>query len=503
MNCGTTPRGLWLPLAALVLAGCASVDPYARSPIAAHLERGDALGECARLLQRIDQAVDQAGVRDAQAPRVQGFPYLRVDRLAARLAPAHANAEADRAWRERMLRLDREARTVELANAGRAAVQGSDAAGLEACRARLAEADASAPALGEAARVPEHYSTALRALGLYPLTKFAFVAGIRSWHVETRDEHALPLEQQPRLGELVRYAPKPLPLAPPGTLPVPTIDALGVPQLSPAMAAALLARHAPVLEVDTVDANDRPGQLGWGDGGARVGVDTSRPVAYTRVAFTRLAGRVVPQLVYTFWFPARPAQGALDALAGHLDGLIWRVTLGADLTPLVYDTIHPCGCYHLFYPTGRVRARPGPIEGQGPFDEGLFVPQSVDAPGAGKRQLLRVATRTHYLQHVVNVADSIAGAVEYTLHDENELRVLPWPTESAPRGTRSAYGANGLIAGSERPERFFFWPMGIASAGQMRQWGHHATAFVGRRHFDDPDLFERYFEPVDAGTDPR
>jgi hypothetical protein len=35
--------------------------------------------------------------------------------------------------------------------------------------------------------------------------------------------------------------------------------------------------------------------------------------------------------------------------------------------------------------------------------------------------------------------------------------------------------------------------MGIASAGAMRQWGRHATAFVGRRHFDDADLLERRF----------
>jgi hypothetical protein len=27
----------------------------------------------------------------------------------------------------------------------------------------------------------------------------------------------------------------------------------------------------------------------------------------------------------------------------------------------------------------------------------------------------------------------------------------------------------------------------------MRQWGHHATAFVGRRHFDDADLLDRRF----------
>jgi len=54
-------------------------------------------------------------------------------------------------------------------------------------------------------------------------------------------------------------------------------------------------------------------------------------------------------------------------------------------------------------------------------------------------------------------------------------------------------GSFGLVAGSERPERFLFWPMGIASAGAMRQWGRHATAFVGRRHFDDADLLEKRF----------
>jgi hypothetical protein len=61
-------------------------------------------------------------------------------------------------------------------------------------------------------------------------------------------------------------------------------------------------------------------------------------------------------------------------------------------------------------------------------------------------------------------------------------------------GTRSLYQPDGLVAGSARGERFFFWPMGIESAGQMRQWGHHATAFVGRRHFDDAYLIEKYFE---------
>jgi hypothetical protein len=35
--------------------------------------------------------------------------------------------------------------------------------------------------------------------------------------------------------------------------------------------------------------------------------------------------------------------------------------------------------------------------------------------------------------------------------------------------------------------------IGTPALGAMRQWGHHATAFVGRRHFDEPFLIERYF----------
>ena len=72
------------------------------------------------------------------------------------------------------------------------------------------------------------------------------------------------------------------------------------------------------------------------------------------------------------------------------------------------------------------------------------------------------------------------------------VRALPLSAASGG-GTRSIYGPDGLVPGSERAERFVFWPMGVPSAGQMRQWGHHATAFVGRRHFDDPRLIDRYF----------
>ncbi len=61
------------------------------------------------------------------------------------------------------------------------------------------------------------------------------------------------------------------------------------------------------------------------------------------------------------------------------------------------------------------------------------------------------------------------------------------------RAVAAAGVADGIVPGSERGERWLFWPMGVPEPGAMRQWGRHATAFVGRRHFDDPWLFERYF----------
>jgi hypothetical protein len=50
------------------------------------------------------------------------------------------------------------------------------------------------------------------------------------------------------------------------------------------------------------------------------------------------------------------------------------------------------------------------------------------------------------------------------------------------------------VPGTDRVERLVTWPLGIESAGAMREWGRHATALVGRRQFDDADLIERRFE---------
>jgi hypothetical protein len=173
----------------------------------------------------------------------------------------------------------------------------------------------------------------------------------------------------------------------------------------------------------------------------------------------------------------------------------------------VYDSIHPCGCYHLFFPTPAARPKPAPEAGI----EWAFVPTTVPAVGAQDRITLRIAARTHYVERVMvgpiaGVAPIASGATAqnttpYAWRDYHSLRSLP---VGASADHRSAFNPKGFIDGTDRAERWLFWPMGIERAGSMRQWGKHATAFVGRRHFDDATLLEQRFtfDPKHFGPDP-
>jgi len=245
-----------------------------------------------------------------------------------------------------------------------------------------------------------------------------------------------------------------------------------------------IERHAPMLEIETVDDYDRLGTPTLDDDGSPQ-VDIAHPLGYVRVERTMVGGQALTQLVYSYWFPGRPLKGAFDPLGGRLDGITWRVTLAPDGRPLVYDTIHNCGCYHQFFPSPRAVPKPRPDT----IDEWAFIPQQLPDVGPTQRVSLRVASRTHYLQRV-SVVDGVAPGIGYAFALDSDLRSI-----TLRDGTRrSLFGPDGIVAGTERGERWYFWPMGVSEPGAMRQWGRHATAFVGRRQFDDAHLLDRYFE---------
>jgi hypothetical protein len=475
--------------AAVLAGGCASIAP---TP-------DDA---CARWFAQLDAAVDAAGVRDVEDERIAGFAGLRIDRLGVGLRERAASSDATHAaWLAHAAALDAAGRDAEIGNlpseafplAGDVADAAAARQRSQRCRdervARWSRADAAERVqMRGAAQVPERYATSLRALGLYPLVRWPFFAGVNAW----QDAHAAAMAHwavEPPAG-LLRF----VPAAPPASMPLPALthDALGVPRATPDEAARWLAAYAPVFEIESSGPFDAFGAPHWTNAPVPQ-VDVERPVVYQRLAHTVVDGRVLPQLVYTLWFPERPRAGAFDLLGGALDGVIVRLTLAPDGRVLLMDTIHACGCYHLFFPAAGMRLR----DGAPTHEEWAFVPGPLPALRAGERLVVRIASRTHYVSGLAREAARDGGGRPYALRPEDELRRLPAPGSA----TRSLYRPDGLVTGSERRERFVFWPMGIASAGAMRQWGHHATAFVGRRHFDDADLLERRFVFVSGRPD--
>jgi hypothetical protein len=481
--------------AALALAACATFD-VARNPAPAAVPRAESA--CVRWLAAIDDAVARAGVGDASAYRIPGFPYLRDDRFTASFAAqAYRDDVLFAALAQAARSLDREARAVEIGNLPMPALaalasgeRDAVAARTEACAGEIMAADLAQPAqrgrVLDNARVPDDYIDWNRIVGLYPLAHPFFAAGVARWHEEAIEAFRsyaaggapqaaavryMPASGTPlsaaRIREMLARAPR---------------DGLGRIHPAPADLDRLFDAFAPVIEVENGGQADAIGALGWGPEAPPV-VDASRPIVYRRMAYTRYGGEVLPQLVYTAWFSERPRTSAVDVLAGKLDGIVFRVTLGGDGNALVYDSIHPCGCYHMFFPSARLRELPSPRPG----DEWTFAPAPAPEPRDGQRIVLHLQSGTHYLTGVG--ADRAAGGTAYAMEDDDSLRSLPLPGG----GRRSIYAADGLVAGSERLERLLFWPMGVPSAGTMRQWGHNATAFLGRRHFDDADLIERRY----------
>lgn len=510
LGSGALPRAgrLALTLWALLLAACAAQReaPAEVSPLV----------QCRTLVTALDQRVAHHGVGDQQDRRVAGFPYLRVNRMLASYRDELSTAAAYQQWLDELQRLGLAGWAVEYRNLpapeqqrlwrqARAAQPGTLAFGqaIEQCVVLLREADEhdaqSRSALRHAAVVPDDYSLAKRTLGLYPLTSLAFRQGVSDWHEEVREDYALALAQLPRTGELRVYRPPPArrlaidEVA--AMLQRAAANSLALPTPTAAEQDALFASFAPVYAIDTASRDDRPGAPRWLAGGG-LHVDVSAPVVYRYMSHTRFGGQALLQLNYLMWFPARPPDGRPDMLAGTLDGIVWRVTLGASGQPLAFDTIHPCGCYHLVFPGPGVTAREQSSKGNEP----VLLPAQAPLPGAADPALvLRVASGTHYLQRVSVASDqhaltghdpALAQSTPvmraYRLVPADQLRSLDW---RAPQ-RRSLYGDNALVRGSERLERYLFWPMGIASAGTMRQSGHQATAFIGRRHFDDADLFD-------------
>ena len=438
------------------------------------------LRDCYQQLDDLQDTIADAGVRDAQYSRVKGFPTYRTDRFWSGFAGMSLTPEQEVEWRQWLHTLGMQSLALEWQNLPndnkRRWQRTSGLAGFDdfsrQCHIPLFNASLQRTLPAAALKVPDAYSTSQRALGLYAVTsRFArdAIADYQQEMTSLMTQGSAALTAPTRLFEAETT------LISRGGFPVPAYSDLGIPQYDGPALQALLLWHTPRLQVEQQSGADLIGAARWQDGERFI--DTTSPTLYTYVSYIRYRQQVLLQLNYVAWFSERPPQKEDDWDSGKLDGLVWRVTLKPDGGVLFYDSIHPCGCYHSVHlPAGSnldiPRTGPEPL---------LVFRTELDEQA--NNPVLLIQAGTHYL---INVQAQPAGTPEpdlFTFENYDQLRSLP-----TADGFRNWFDPDGLIAASSRKERLYLWPLGVPNAGAMRQRGHHAIAFVGRRHFDEPSV---------------
>jgi hypothetical protein len=482
-----------LCLLAVLLAGCAMLPVPTRSN---RVGETGPLGSCADFFALLDKKTGEAGVFDPGAFRVKNYPYLRVNRFIASFSEDVDDQSAFVAWIDRMQALDQDARQYEIANLPNSAIAMLDAvngrAGLynkvTTCGDLLKKADFQdidqRQELRKQVSVPDEYIGLRRVLGIYPLTSLFISHGVSKWHAAAHKSFS---NEPPVNWQTIRYVPdQKIDWKSVRQIFAETKrDALGIPVYSPEQRKALFRMYAPIWEIQIQGNDDRIGTPIWTEK-EFLDVDTHKPLTYTLLSFTHFGKQILAQLNYIIWFPSRPMQSDWDLYGGLLDGLNYRVTLDGDGAPLLYETVHNCGCYYKAYPTKRLQVRPK-ID----YAEPPLVLKSPDLDPSKNFMTVAMQSRTHYVQHLYPLSRELQpGAVTYSLADYGQLRSLPY----SGGDRRSMFDQYSLAPGSERLERFILWPTGVLSPGGMRQWGRHAVAFAGKRHFDDPFYMDRMFE---------
>jgi hypothetical protein len=480
-------------LLAALFYGCAMLPVPTRSN---RVGETGPLGNCADFFASLDKKTEEAAVIDPGVFRVKNYPYLRVNRFIASFSEDVDDRSAFMAWTDRMQALDQDARQYEIANLPDSAVAMLDAANgrdglynkVATCGDLLKEADfqdiEQRQKLRKRVSAPDEYIVLRRVLGIYPLTGLFISHGVSKWHAAAHKSFS---NEPPVNWQTIRYVPdQKIDWNSVAQILAQTKqDALGIPVYSPERREALFRMYAPVWEIQIQSENDRIGTPIWTGKGV-LDIDTHSPLTYTLLSFTRFGKQILTQLNYIIWFPSRPMQSDWDIYGGLLDGLNYRVTLDSEGAPLLYETVHNCGCYYKAYPTERLQVR-AKID----YAEPPLIFRAPDLDPSKNFITVAMESRTHYVQHLYPRSREMQlEAAAYSLAEYGQLRSLPY----SGMDRRSMFDPYSLAPGSERLERFILWPTGVLSPGGMRQWGRHAVAFVGRRHFDDPFYMDRMFD---------
>lgn len=442
--------------------------------------------DCVDLLTHFKRTAQQQGVQDAQLAWDPRFPHLAFDRFSLSWLFELTDRESKRQWLDYVAHQAAVQRQAEYQNLPDNTAYALKP--LDLCAEQLVSRSLYQPALWSALiteppQLPSGYATWQRVLGLYPVTQH-FARPSMDKEKRRLISHFI----QPVEGYAIRYAPDDRPAL--NRLQMQEWfrqarerSALSWPQLSAGQQQSLLSFYAPVFQVETRSRDDFPGQVKYVTA-SQPGVVSPQPTLYTHVSYTRFYGQTLMQLNYTLWFANRTARSGFDPYAGQFDGVLIRLTLDADGQPYILDTIHHCGCYHMVFALSpALTFSPPDHKAEWPVTLQVYAGHQTDTLGVTLSSGEHMVKDVQWLRHDVRPRS-------LTLLPYDQLRSLP----AAPSQNKSLFNPQAMLPASVRTERFYLWPLGVKSPGTQRQLGHHATAFIGKRHFDEPFLLETLFK---------
>lgn len=482
-----------LPVLLVFLTACAGLQPKPLPPTFAQ-------DDCVQQYALLESTIVREGVQDASVYRMAGLPFFRSNRFLASFITEIQGADSSkiRQWLEHLNDLANEGYLIEwqraLFDQGNLNKGHTQTMTMTQLKKILSQCGPQVVALTMKhtqvlervyikALVPPAYQDWKRYLGLYPLVKYPFLRGVRK---EQRDIMALQTKfnpADPSYHWKVYRSVNHLSLEKPPVIFAQTdVDVLGIPHFSQERQTELLSQWAPTWLVDERDSNDMLGTLQL-DSEGQARVDSQRPVFYTSISYGRYNNQITTQLNYTVWFPGRKKSGIFDLLWGQIDGLTWRVHLNAQGELLAFDTMHNCGCWYQMYLPPNMSAK-SPNNSK---IEPVFI-RSLNWKPRGALAIYLDSNR-----HFIMAVDKVLTKEDLDASQVENLRAVPYSelrklAVLRQNGPVALFSPSGLIPASVRGERWLFWPMGIASPGTMRVMGTHAIAFVGKRHFDDPNI---------------
>jgi hypothetical protein len=491
-------RRFWYTVLVLLFIFVSGCVPSLSKPTSLSLKKPEG---CKEFLERLDESVKKAGVRDASSISIPGFPYLRTNRFLAFLKETLKDEERGE-WVRWMQQVDLQSREKELRNLpdqavlsvefedGKKADRETLIAQVNSCSSLLLNHEQNGSdfynILYPRVEVPNEYSFFLRTIGLYPLIALPVALVTESSREKIRKRFDTDLKDLPIDGHLRTFAPKKVERLPDHEvreiIEKSKRNPLGIPLLDRGQEEKLVWSFAPVFIQDVVASYDRLGQVVWK--GDRVDIDPEKPTVYYYLSHAFLKGKPILQINYVIWYSERAGERAPSIELGHLDGLTARVSLDDQGKVFMVDVENNCGCYHFFAPEkDRIdQVLPRALR----FDP--FVAQWLPAIPSGEHLGIRINSGWHQVQRLIPIGH-VADSIPYAIMPYDVLETLPHEEGR----TESIFNSKGIVKGSKRVERFILFSMGIPSIGSMRQRGHHATELIGKETFDNPYLFDQNF----------